>query len=54
MEDLQKFSKVLEGRMESLSTEEENRRSPYMLARLDECRYIITLLQNQLFNDHLK
>jgi len=48
MEELKKLYKELEGRYEYLSTEESNRRSPYMMARLDECRLQMVHLQQKI------
>ena len=54
MEELQKLYKELEGRYEYLTTEHSNRRSPYMMARLDECRLQMVAVGKRLINLRFK
>lgn len=51
MEQLEALYKELKERQEYLSTEIENRRSPYMQARLDECRLTLVRVQQMLFKE---
>jgi len=48
MLELEKLYEELGERYEYLSTEESNRRSPYMMARLDECRLQMVRIQQKI------
>jgi hypothetical protein len=54
MEELEKLYDNLSERYEYLLNEEENRRSPYMLARLDECRLHMVYVQQLLLEHRTK
>ena len=48
MEELEGLYDSLRGRYDYLSGEIDNRRSPYMMARLDECRLQMVKVQQML------